>query len=91
MSTQILAINRANLDDFCFQLPNPIIAKPIILPKRGRGLELQLDCGDVLATVCENGSPAKFCSIDEVLLELDGIENLDASAIQLNTSKFWEN
>lgn len=82
-------IDRQNLYDFCDKLPEPVLARPIVTATRGRGLTLALAIPGGRVTLTEDGKPYKFCSIDEIMFELDGTPNLDTSGLVIETSNYW--
>ncbi len=89
MDTAIMSVDRRELDSFCDGLPEPIIASPVVLASRGRGLLLALDYPGAPVTLTEDGKPCRFRSVDDVIFELDGIPNVDASRLVVETANYW--
>lgn len=82
-------LDRKNLYAFCDELPEPVLAQPIVTATRGRGLTLAFAYPGGRVTLTEGGKPFKFCSIDEVMYELDGTPNIDTSRLVIETSNYW--
>lgn len=90
MATQIMTLERRELYAFCEALPEPIIARPVVLASRGRGMALALDCDGQRVTLTDNGLPCNFSSIDAILYELDGTSNVDTSRLEVDLSTYWQ-
>ncbi len=90
MTEVIMNLERRELYTFCDLLPEPIIARPVVIATRGRGLTLALEFDGQRVKLTENGKPLKFSSFDAVMFELDGAPNLDTSNIVIETSSYWQ-
>lgn len=90
MATLIMTLERRELDAFCDALPEPIIARPVALASRGRGMALALDCDGQRVTLTDNGQPCNFSTIDAILFELDGAPNVDTSRLEVDLSTYWQ-
>lgn len=82
-------LDRNELDSFCDHLPEPIIARPVMTPTRGRGMTLSLEYQGQRVTLTENGKPCKFRSVDAVMFELDGVPHVDTSRLVIETATYW--
>ena len=89
MYAAIMNLERRDLYDFCDLLPEPIIARPVVTPARGRGMALSLDCGGQRVTLTNNGRPCKFASLDAVMFELDGAPNVDTDRLVIEAENYW--
>lgn len=90
MATEIIApttIDREELDTFCDELPEPIIAKPRVKKVRG-GLKLYLEYPGAFINVVEGGKPCVFPTYDMVVHELCEVENVDISSLLPKTAYF---
>mgnify|MGYP003596379516 CR=1 FL=1 len=89
-TTQAATIERGDLWTFCDTLPEPINARPVVLPMLGRGLFLALDCDGRRLTLTEQGQPWHFASLDEILRELEDAPNVDLSGLAVDLSTYRE-
>lgn len=89
MDTAIMSLDRRELYSFCDHLPEPVIARPVVTARRGRGLTLALEYQGQRVTLTEGGKPFKFCSVDDVMFELDGAPNIDISRLIIETDNYW--
>ena len=90
MNTAIMHLERKELDTFCDLLPEPIIARPVLVAARWLGLTLVLEFDGQRVELIEDALPLRFCSIDAVIFELDGVPNLDKSNILIETKSYWQ-
>jgi hypothetical protein len=90
MTTIIMSLERKELYTFCDSLPEPIIARPVLIAKRGRGLVLALEFDGKRVKLIEDGKLLKFNSVDEVMFELDGAPNIDTANISIETNSYWQ-
>ena len=90
MATNIINLDRAEVLRFCTNLAEPATVRPIITATPRRGLTLALDVEGARHVITENGEPYRFCSLDDVMYELDGAENVDRDSIALNVSAYRE-
>jgi len=90
MGNAIMNLERTELDSFCDNLPDPIIARPILTATRGRGLTVALKYPGALITLTEGGKPFRFCSVDDVMVELEGTPNLDTSRLIIKTESWGD-
>lgn len=89
MSIATMNLERKELYSFCDHLPKPVVARPVVIAKRGRGLILNLEYDGQRVELVEGGKPLKFKSIDAIMFELDGTPNLDANNIQFEMESYW--
>ena len=89
MDASIMNLDRRELYDFCDLLPEPVMARPVVTPVRGRGMALSLDCGGQRVMLTNNGRPCKFASLDAVMFELDGAPNVDTARLVIDVSNYW--
>lgn len=87
-TTQAATIERGELWKFCDTLPEPINARPVVLPMLGRGLFLALDCDGRRLTLTEQGQPWHFASLDEIIRELEDAPNVDLSGLAVDLSTY---
>jgi hypothetical protein len=87
-TTQSANIERAELWKFCDNLPEPINARPVVLPMLGRGLFLALDCDGRRLTLTEQGQPWHYSSIDEIIRELEDAPNVDLPGLAVDLSTY---
>lgn len=90
MANNIINLDRADVLRFCTNLPEPATVRPIVTATPRRGLTLALDVEGARHVITENGEPYRFCSLDDVMYELDGAENVDRDSIALNVSAYRE-
>lgn len=90
MTEAIMNLERRELYTFCDLLPEPIIARPVVIAARGRGLTLALEFDGKRVKLIEDGKPLKFNSVDAVMFELDGAPNLDTNNIVIETNSYWQ-
>lgn len=90
MTTVIMSLERKELYTFCDSLPEPIIARPVVIATRGRGLALALEFNGQRVNLIEDGKPLKFNSVDAVMFELDGAPNLDTTNMSIETNSYWQ-
>ena len=83
-------LERKELYNFCDLLPEPIIARPVVIAVRGRGLTLAIEYEGQRVKLVEDGKPLKFRSVDAVMFELDGAPNLDTNNIVIETNSYWQ-
>lgn len=79
-------INTIDINDvfsFCENLPEPIIAKPIIIHRMHRALTLELEFDGSRVTVTEGGIPCMFASIDSIIYEIQDASNIDMSRLEV--------
>lgn len=88
MGHAILNLERRELHGFCDDLPEPIVALPIVTASRGRGMTLALKYPGALVTLTERGRPCRFSSIDDIMLELDGAPNVDPSRLVVEVANW---
>lgn len=90
MNIATMNLERKELYSFCDLLPEPVIARPVVIAGRGRGLTLALEYKGQRIELIEGGKPLKFKSVDAVMFELDGTPNLDISNILFEMGNYWE-
>lgn len=88
MGNATLNLERRKLHSFCDDLPEPIIACPVVTASRGRGMTLALKYPGALVTLTERGRPYRFNSIDDIMLELDGAPNVDQSCLVVEVANW---
>ena len=88
MATNIINLDRAEVLRFCTNLAEPATVRPIVTAIPRRGLTLSLDVDGARHVITENGEPYRFCSLDDVMYELDGAENVDRDGFGLNVSAY---
>jgi hypothetical protein len=89
MDNNIMNLDRDHLYQFCDQLPEPVIARPVLTAYRGRGMTLAIEAQGSLNLLVEYGQPITFDSIEAVLFELDGTPNVDTSRLVIETGHYW--
>jgi hypothetical protein len=90
MDAAIMYLDRDELYHFCDLLPEPIIARPVVTPTRERGMILSLEFEGQRVTLTENGKPYKFRSLDAVMFELDGADNVDTTRLVVEAGNYWK-
>lgn len=86
----IINLDRRDLYRFCDGLPAPVLARPVVNATLGRGLTLALDAAGERFVLTEDGKPCKFASIDDVMYELDGAPNVDATSLVVDLGNYWK-
>lgn len=90
MTNVSMNLERKELYTFCDLLPEPVIARPVVIAVRGRGLTLAIEYEGRRVKLVEDGKPLKFRSFDAVMFELDGAPNLDTNNIVIETNSYWQ-
>lgn len=90
MNMATMNLERKELYSFCDLLPEPVIARPVVIAGRGRGLTLALEYQGQRVELTEGGKPLKFSSVDAIMFELDGAPNLDITNIIIETESYWQ-
>ena len=92
MATQIIHLERSELNAFCIGIPAPKLARPVVLANRGQAMALAFDIDDgQRLMLTEQGHRCTFSSIDAIMIALDGVENLSMDRLAVDTSAFWTN
>lgn len=91
MNIANMKLEREDLYSFCDFLPEPVMARPVVIAGRERGLTLALEYQGQRVELTEGGKPLKFTTLDAVMFELDGTPNLDTNNIRFDMDNYWKN
>jgi hypothetical protein len=89
LKDNFMTLERHELYAYCENLPEPIVARPVVILFFRRGMNLALDCNGRRVTLTEIGQPCTFSSIDAIVYELDGTSNVDMSRLEVDLSSYW--
>lgn len=90
MTNVSMNLERKELYTFCDLLPEPVIARPVVIAARGHGLTLAIEYEGQRVILIEDGKPLRFRSVNAVMFELDGAPNLDTNNIVIKTESYWQ-